>query len=65
MATRYDALLGAVPVLLVGGWLARPTLALAPWVEPGSIPYTVLGLLGAALTVGVALVHGPNHRVDS
>ncbi|WP_266074932.1 hypothetical protein [Haladaptatus caseinilyticus] len=50
MATRYDAVLAAIPTLSGGGYVAG---------QFTTFPLTVLGLLGAVLVIGYALARPP------
>ncbi len=50
MASRYDAVLAAIPTLSGGGFVAG---------QFTSFPMTILGLLGAILVVGYALARPP------
>ncbi|GAA0248449.1 hypothetical protein [Haladaptatus pallidirubidus] len=50
MASRYDAVLAAIPTLSGGGYVAGQFTA---------FPLTVLGLLGALIVIGYALARPP------
>ncbi len=50
MATRYDAVLAAIPTLSGGGYVAG---------QFTSLPMAVLGLIGATIVIGYALARPP------
>jgi hypothetical protein len=50
MASRYDAVLAAIPTLSGGGFVAG---------QFTSFPMAILGLLGSLLVVGYALARPP------